>query len=118
MNIKIRHLFLVFMIICLSVIPLQGNAVIAEPEIVDYTAYPAFTTNVVAPNILLVLDMSGSMQFPAYIGEDYSGYSSKVANCNDNYVSGSWDYSVIRPSKLISEFIGIMNVYVNWLSSH
>ena len=34
----------------------------------DYTAYPPFVTSAVEPNILLVLDHSGSMQWPAYMG--------------------------------------------------
>ncbi len=60
---------------------------------VDYTAYPAFATNAVAPNILLVLDHSGSMAFPAYIGCNWGGYSSKVALCGTSNTSNDPDYN-------------------------
>jgi len=38
----------------------------AEPQLADYTAYPVFTVNPVKPNILIMLDNSGSMNFNAY----------------------------------------------------
>lgn len=43
-----------------------------EPEMVDYTATPAFTPEAVPPNIMIVLDNSGSMNLPAY-DETYAG---------------------------------------------
>lgn len=96
MNINIKHLFLVFIITFLSAIPLPGNAVITEPEMVDYTAYPAFTINIVEPNILIVLDVSGSMQFPAYTGCDLLNfsYSTKVAECGSGTSSYDYDSSL------------------------
>lgn len=38
----------------------------AEPLLDDYTAYPVFTVNPVKPNILIMLDNSGSMNHNAY----------------------------------------------------
>jgi len=39
----------------------------------DYQCFPVFTTSVVTPNILIILDNSGSMNFMAY-GYDANGY--------------------------------------------
>ncbi|MCD6198999.1 MAG: hypothetical protein J7K15_10600 [Deltaproteobacteria bacterium] len=38
----------------------------AEPSMIDYTSYPLFMADTVAPNILIILDNSGSMNFNAY----------------------------------------------------
>jgi type IV pilus assembly protein PilY1 len=40
----------------------------AEPVMADYTHYPIFQVNAVEPNILIILDNSGSMNFQAYEG--------------------------------------------------
>ncbi len=40
-----------------------------EPSMAEYTSYPLFQTGSVAPRIMIVLDNSGSMNFPAY-GDD------------------------------------------------
>jgi len=40
-----------------------------EPELADYTSYPVFMANSVQPNILIVLDNSGSMNEVAYTDE-------------------------------------------------
>jgi len=42
----------------------QGEA--TEPSMSDYTAYPIFMSQSVKPNILIILDNSGSMNFNAY----------------------------------------------------
>ncbi len=51
----------------------------------DYCVYPLYASNAVKPYILLLLDFSGSMQFPAYAPNnwDFEGsYSNKdVAQC-------------------------------------
>jgi Tfp pilus tip-associated adhesin PilY1/regulation of enolase protein 1 (concanavalin A-like superfamily) len=59
----------------------------------DYTAYPPFVTNAVEPNILLVLDHSGSMQFPAYTGCDFGGYDSKRALCGTSDTTAHPEYN-------------------------
>lgn len=37
-----------------------------EPKLIDYTSYPEFTVNPVKPNIMIILDNSGSMNENAY----------------------------------------------------
>ena len=44
----------------------------AEPNLADYTAYPVFMATTVEPNILIMLDNSGSMNEQAYTDE-YGG---------------------------------------------
>ncbi|MGH7209347.1 MAG: pilus assembly protein [Nitrospiraceae bacterium] len=46
--------------------PMGVNA--APPSMSDYTAFPPFITKVVPPNILLLLDISGSLNNAAYAG--------------------------------------------------
>ncbi|MCP4717096.1 MAG: hypothetical protein GY868_18370, partial [Deltaproteobacteria bacterium] len=43
-----------------------AHALTDEPDMLDYTNYPIFQTNAVTPNIHIVLDNSGSMNFNAY----------------------------------------------------
>ena len=38
----------------------------AEPSMAEYTHFPIFQTGAVAPRVMIVLDNSGSMNFPAY----------------------------------------------------
>jgi type IV pilus assembly protein PilY1 len=50
-----------------------------EPAMADYTHYPVFQINLVAPNILIIMDNSLSMNLQAYTGEynhdtKYYGY--------------------------------------------
>ncbi|HLC15731.1 MAG TPA: hypothetical protein VJL89_05840, partial [Thermodesulfovibrionia bacterium] len=48
----------------------------------DFTVYPAFVTTSVPPNILLILDHSGSMQFTAYLEcSDYKIGSHGIFSC-------------------------------------
>jgi Tfp pilus tip-associated adhesin PilY1/regulation of enolase protein 1 (concanavalin A-like superfamily) len=54
----------------------------------QFTAYPSFITHSVTPNILLLLDESGSMQCSAYtpyIDSSFGGYDGQTALCpNEN----------------------------------
>jgi len=57
-----------------------------------YCQVPPYVTQNVKPNINLILDYSGSMQFPAYLNcSNWQGYdTSKVANCGSySFNSGS-----------------------------
>lgn len=47
-------------------------AAFTEPSMADYTAMPVFTAQSVRPNIMIVLDNSGSMNEPAYT-DNFSG---------------------------------------------
>jgi type IV pilus assembly protein PilY1 len=74
----------------------------AEPTMDTYTSYPIFQLNTVAPNILIILDNSGSMNSQAYTGPydpntDYYGYfepHKKYSYASNVFVrdpSGQWD---------------------------
>jgi len=67
----------------------------AEPSMATYTCYPIFQVNAVEPNILIMLDNSGSMNFSAYgtwpgdkgiirdspyAGEPYNGRTGVLVN--------------------------------------
>lgn len=57
-----------------------------------YGALPPFVVSDAKPNVLLVVDNSGSMQFPAHYSENYSGYNAdQVAECGA--VSADYDSS-------------------------
>jgi len=64
-----------------------------------YCVVPPYLTQNVKPNINLVLDFSGSMQFPAYLDcSNWAGYdSSQVANCGTyNTPSSTFLYNASR----------------------
>ena len=44
------------------------QAYAVEPAMADYTHYPIFQVNAVAPNILIIMDNSASMNLQAYTG--------------------------------------------------
>ena len=70
-----RVILFIYMVI--SVVAGSINVAAAQ-TMSDYVAYPPFVTSSVPPNILLNLDFSGSMQWPAYLScEDYT--------CNNLY---------------------------------
>ncbi|MDH4028831.1 MAG: DUF1349 domain-containing protein, partial [Nitrospirota bacterium] len=107
MKSKYTYIIFICMIIYVLCAPRPAGAV--EPLMADYTAYPPFiTSGAVEPNILLVLDHSGSMQFPAYIGCDFAGYSSNRANCGtsdtitntgDRYLTTTTYYGYFKTDK-------------------
>jgi type IV pilus assembly protein PilY1 len=47
----------------------------------DYCTMPLFMTNSVKPDIMVVMDFSGSMQFPAYVPCIWGGYLTNAAQC-------------------------------------
>ena len=53
--------FILIVLIFAAVVFSSNNALAAEPAIADYTHYPIFQVNAVEPNILIMLDNSGSM---------------------------------------------------------
>ena len=63
----------ILLLVALSLILSSPQYVKAEccPNMADYLAYPPFLTSKVAPNILLILDNSGSMNQFAY--HEYRG---------------------------------------------
>jgi Tfp pilus tip-associated adhesin PilY1/regulation of enolase protein 1 (concanavalin A-like superfamily) len=79
---KYRYRIICFITALFAFLPLHSNAQVMS----DYTAYPPFISSGAAPNILLLLDVSGSMQFPAYYdcSTSFSGYSAKRAVCGSS----------------------------------
>lgn len=63
---NIRAIIKMCMTVPLGLAIISGWAVAAEPVLADYTAYPIFTVNPVKPNIMIMLDNSGSMNQNAY----------------------------------------------------
>ena len=64
-----KRIALITIILALILVfPLQGYSVKppSGPYMTDYCSAPPFLTQAVEPNIMIVIDMSGSMQFPAY----------------------------------------------------
>jgi type IV pilus assembly protein PilY1 len=61
-----RWNFIPILIVFAVVLFSQKQALAAEPAMADYTHYPIFQVNAVEPNILIMLDNSGSMNFNAY----------------------------------------------------
>lgn len=67
-------------------------AVAGEPSMVDYTSYPIFMTQQVKPNIMIIMDNSGSMNYNAY--GVYNGDDNIVTG--ENFVCGKLDIPVIQ----------------------
>lgn len=63
-NLKKRFFYLAVLLALTLGFPNIAQAV--EPVMADYTSYPIFLTNSVTPNVLIILDNSGSMNFNAY----------------------------------------------------
>lgn len=62
----------------------------------DYCATPPFLPTPVKPNILIVQDFSGSMQFPAYGSCNFTGYNSgDVAECGSSS-SATYRYNATK----------------------
>ncbi len=76
----------------------------------NYCSLPPFITEPVKPNVVLLMDFSGSMQFPAYYScAGWAGYwGSKVADCagynvnyyaKQNYDANKDYYGIFDPDK-------------------
>ena len=63
---KIFNVTAVIIFIWVLINTVQAFAACAEPALSDYTVYPIFQVNSVDPNILLIVDNSGSMNRRAY----------------------------------------------------
>lgn len=69
----------------------------------DYCYIPPNTAQEVKPNVLFVVDFSGSMQFPAYVDCNFTHYSQqKVAQCREvtaSYNSTRTYWGYFKPDK-------------------
>ncbi len=72
-------------------------------QTIPYCASPPFSTQSVKPNVLIVMDYSGSMQFPTYVPCNFSDNpNNKIAQCGDssaNYDSSQTYYGYFDPDK-------------------
>ena len=57
-----RNILLSFFLVAFIIVPFSGNAQTMQ----DYTSNPVFTTTDVVPNVLFLVDSSGSMLCNAY----------------------------------------------------
>lgn len=57
----------------------------------DYCSVPPFVMTAVTPSVAVVVDFSGSMQFPAYLPCNWQGYSNSTGVCWDgsNPITGA-----------------------------
>lgn len=76
-------------------INVTGSATSCEPNILDYTAYPPFVQlSGVKPNVLIVLDNSGSMYEFAY---KIAGKGGSASNPDDSYDPNNTYYGYFDP---------------------
>ena len=60
----------------------------------DYCSVPPFVMTAVTPSVSILMDFSGSMQFPAYLPCSWQGYTNKTGRCWDGShpIVGGADY--------------------------
>ena len=61
-----RRIALSLLVAAMWVVSSHSPAMAAPPTLADYTAYPPFVSTTVEPNVLILLDNSGSMNSQAY----------------------------------------------------
>jgi type IV pilus assembly protein PilY1 len=91
-----RKLLLLVLVILMS-FGLQ-RSYSAGANMTDYCYIPPIVGQQVKPNVLIVMDFSGSMQFPAYVPCNFGGYSGYVAQCGTSTAtsSSSWKYDTSK----------------------
>jgi type IV pilus assembly protein PilY1 len=89
-----RKLLLLVLVILMS----SGLQRSYSANMTDYCYIPPTIGQQVKPNVLIVMDLSGSMQFPAYVPCNFGGYSDSVANCGTSTAasSSSWKYDTSK----------------------
>ncbi len=85
-----KSLTVLLMVVTLSVLlPVQGSIYGALFEKCGMPTVVGFGTK---PNMMIVMDYSGSMQFPAYFDDNYTGYyNNQVAKCYNENESAVYD---------------------------
>jgi len=85
---KILIISSMFMLLMwVGIAPLAGAA---EPNKADYTSYPVFMANTITPNILIIMDNSGSMDEAAYLDE-YLGVTTGTCGVATAYPAAYYD---------------------------
>lgn len=92
-----RYVFILFLIIVTFAVQ-KGTTSGDMPQMINYCYSPPSIAQNVKPNVLFVMDFSGSMQFPTYVGCNHTGYSNYVAQCGTHTVSSSteWRYDTSK----------------------
>jgi type IV pilus assembly protein PilY1 len=90
-------LFLVYFILAL-ILRENPRETLATADMTNYCYIPTTITQTLKPNLLIVMDFSGSMQFPAYVPCNFSGYSNRIAQCESSTATSSsdWKYNASR----------------------
>lgn len=104
-----RIIYIAIIAALCSGLPWLGHA--AGPVMSTYCATPPFLVQSAAPNIMLVLDMSGSMQFAAYfdVSGNFTTYDSNtVAQCLGNY-GNTPTYATYGDGTTTKEYYGYFN---------
>jgi type IV pilus assembly protein PilY1 len=84
---KSKYTYLVILILIMSLIYIPVHA--TTPVISDYTAYPPFVSTNTTPNLLLIIDNSGSMYDLAYIDEGNEPTRSSNYCYDQTYISAT-----------------------------
>ena len=92
-----RNLIIPLLIIIAAIVLKDSVSLQLEttPSLNDYTAYPPFISQLTPPNVLIVLDKSGSMQEFAYKTSGYGGSSDKP---DTSYNPSTLYYGYFNPS--------------------
>lgn len=85
----LKHVKLLAIVIMAITWMHAGAALAAEPSMDDYTALPVASSTSVPPNIMVILDNSGSMQTLAY--EDYAYQGEPYNNLSGTGISAGAD---------------------------
>jgi len=110
MNFNIKKIMLSFVLLLVSF----GHSFVSAQSVANYTSYPIFISQAVTPNVLIVLDNSGSMSWAAYWGNydtntKYYGYFG-----NDVWYKYDGDKFIEDPTQTApTRFKGNM---LNWAS--
>lgn len=89
-----RKFIFIFILLIISLTLQKGTISGDTPQMINYCYSPPSIAQNVKPNVLFVMDFSGSMQFPTYVGCNFTNYSNYVAQCGTHNVSSSteWKY--------------------------
>ncbi|MGB9874459.1 MAG: hypothetical protein ACPLRS_05780, partial [Hydrogenobacter sp.] len=80
MGLAMRKVFLLILVLVVAFSAPQ----VRSASMTNYCYVPPYVSSAVKPNVLIVMDFSGSMQFPAYLPCNFSGYTSYVAECGSS----------------------------------
>ncbi len=111
-----RSLTVVLMVLALSLVfPFESSIYGALFQKCGMPTVVGFGTK---PNMMIVMDYSGSMQFPAYVDDNFSSYySSYVANCYNTSQSGVYDRQTSYYGTFDSDVYYVYDTDNNWFEA-